>query len=302
MRNRILFLLLLLALPVLLFAQTPSNPTIPHEIKIPKPRRRSPVRHRHRYPRRHPAALSSMSTSTSPTRSTAATSTSIPSSKGNLGAEFFSIWVEPTLYKGQYARRTLELIDSVKQQVARHPDQMSSSPRPRGIEQAHRDHKLAALMGIEGGHSIEDSHRPAAPVLRARRALHDPHLVQLQRLGRQLRRHRRRVRPAHQRGPDRVRQRRGLRDEPAGHDGRYLPRLRPHLLSHPGHQPRAGHRLALLGARPLRRSAQHDRRHAARRGPLRRSRLQGRRRPGQLLLRLPLAGLSRRAESPRAGR
>ena len=44
--------------------------------------------------------------------------------KGNLGAEFFSIWVEPTLYKGQYARRTLELIDSVKQQVAKHPDQI----------------------------------------------------------------------------------------------------------------------------------------------------------------------------------
>ncbi|MGP8251996.1 MAG: dipeptidase [Terracidiphilus sp.] len=77
--------------------------------------------------------------------------------KGNLGAEFFSIWVEPTLYKGHYARRTLELIDSVKQQVARHPDQMEFVTTAAGIEQAHRDHKLAALMGIEGGHSIEDS-------------------------------------------------------------------------------------------------------------------------------------------------
>ena len=28
---------------------------------------------------------------------------------------------------------------------------------PEGIELAHREHKLAALMGIEGGHSIEDS-------------------------------------------------------------------------------------------------------------------------------------------------
>src|ERR1700756_198214 len=44
--------------------------------------------------------------------------------KGNLGAEFFSIWVEPNLYKGQYARRTLELIDAVYQQAAKHPDQM----------------------------------------------------------------------------------------------------------------------------------------------------------------------------------
>jgi membrane dipeptidase len=77
--------------------------------------------------------------------------------KGNQGAEFFSIWVEPTLYKGQYAHRTLELIDAVKQQAARHPDQIQFVTSPEGIEQAHRNHKFAALMGIEGGHSIEDS-------------------------------------------------------------------------------------------------------------------------------------------------
>ena len=68
--------------------------------------------------------------------------------KGNLGAEFFSIWVEPKLYKGQYARRTLELIDSVKQQVARHSDQIQFVTSPEGIEEAHRNHKFAALMGI----------------------------------------------------------------------------------------------------------------------------------------------------------
>lgn len=77
--------------------------------------------------------------------------------KGNLGAEFFSIWVDPVPNQGHYARRTLELIDSVKQQVAKHPGQIEFVTSPAGIEQAHRDHKLAALMGIEGGHSIEDS-------------------------------------------------------------------------------------------------------------------------------------------------
>jgi len=87
--------------------------------------------------------------------------------KGNLGAEFFSIWVEPVAYKGQYAHRTLELIDSVKQQVARHPDQIEFVTSPEGIEQAHKDHKFAALMGIEGGHSIEDS----IPLLRQYYAL-----------------------------------------------------------------------------------------------------------------------------------
>jgi len=77
--------------------------------------------------------------------------------KGNLGAEFFSIWVEPDQYKGHYARRTLELIDAVKQQAAKHKDKMELVTTPEGIEWAHRQHKLAGLMGIEGGHSIEDS-------------------------------------------------------------------------------------------------------------------------------------------------
>jgi membrane dipeptidase len=87
--------------------------------------------------------------------------------KGNLGAEFFSIWVDPNANKGHYARRTLELIDSVRQQVAKHPDQMELVTTAGGIEAAHREHKFAALMGIEGGHSIEDS----IPLLRMYYAL-----------------------------------------------------------------------------------------------------------------------------------
>jgi len=77
--------------------------------------------------------------------------------KGNLGAVFFSIWVDPEPNKGKFARRTLILIDSVKQQISRHPDKVMFVTTPEGIELAHREHKLAVLMGIEGGHSIEDS-------------------------------------------------------------------------------------------------------------------------------------------------
>src|ERR1700751_3639984 len=77
--------------------------------------------------------------------------------KGNLGAEFFSIWAEPELYKGHYARRTLDLIDAVYQQCARHAARMRMAFSTADIEAAHREHKLAALMGIEGGHSIDNS-------------------------------------------------------------------------------------------------------------------------------------------------
>lgn len=76
---------------------------------------------------------------------------------GHLGAEFFSIWVDPDEQKGRYAHRTLELIDAVRQQVARHPDELELATSVAGIEKAHRDRKMAVLMGIEGGHSIEDS-------------------------------------------------------------------------------------------------------------------------------------------------
>src|SRR5271166_1260646 len=75
---------------------------------------------------------------------------------GNLGAEFFSIWVEPETNQGHFARHTLDLIDSVYEQAARHPDRMMMAYSVADIERAHREHKLAALMGIEGGHSIEN--------------------------------------------------------------------------------------------------------------------------------------------------
>ncbi len=157
MRNRILFLLLLLALPVLLFAQTPVKPY--HSPMKSKSPNAAAV---------HQSAIVIDTHADTPQRfldehfdladPLGSGNVNLDSiQQGNLGAEFFSIWVEPTLYKGQYAHRTLELIDAVKQQAAKHPDQIEFVTSPEGIEQAHRDHKFAALMGIEGGHSIEDS-------------------------------------------------------------------------------------------------------------------------------------------------
>ncbi|HXC44543.1 MAG TPA: dipeptidase [Candidatus Dormibacteraeota bacterium] len=76
--------------------------------------------------------------------------------RGNLGAEFFSIWVDPETNQGHFAQHTFDLIDSVYEQAARHPDRMMMAFSVADIEHAHREHKLAALMGIEGGHSIEN--------------------------------------------------------------------------------------------------------------------------------------------------
>jgi membrane dipeptidase len=79
---------------------------------------------------------------------------------GNLGAEFFSIWVDPgTIPPDHFARHTFDLIDSVYEQAARHPDRMMMAFSVADIERAHKQKKLAALMGIEGGHSIENDIR-----------------------------------------------------------------------------------------------------------------------------------------------
>jgi len=161
MRTRALIVSLLLAVPALLCAQAPAKPSPANSANKMTPKTQTPEGV-------HRSALVIDTHADTPQRFVdenfdlgdplGSGNVNLDAlHKGNVGAEFFSIWVEPTLYKGQYARRTLVLIDAVKQQVARHPDQMELATSAAGIEQARRDHKIAALMGIEGGHSIEDS-------------------------------------------------------------------------------------------------------------------------------------------------
>jgi membrane dipeptidase len=77
--------------------------------------------------------------------------------RGNLAAEFFAIWPEPSAWRGRFAHRTLTLIDSVLEQVRRHPDTLALCTSPADILAARATGKFAVLMGIEGGHAIENS-------------------------------------------------------------------------------------------------------------------------------------------------
>ncbi len=74
---------------------------------------------------------------------------------GNLAAEFFAIWVDPREWPGRMAHRTLQLIDGVYEQLRRYPSAMRLGCSPEDIRQAHREKIFCALLGIEGGHSIE---------------------------------------------------------------------------------------------------------------------------------------------------
>lgn len=78
--------------------------------------------------------------------------------QGNLNAQFFSIWVDPHQYPAHHsARRTLDLIDGTLEQVRRAPDKLRLCVTADEIVAAHSEGRFAVLMGIEGGHSIENS-------------------------------------------------------------------------------------------------------------------------------------------------
>jgi membrane dipeptidase len=77
--------------------------------------------------------------------------------RGNLAAEFFAIWPEPEAWQGRFAHRTLALIDGVLEQVRRHPNDLALCLTPGNILAARAAGKFAVLMGIEGGHAIENS-------------------------------------------------------------------------------------------------------------------------------------------------
>lgn len=73
---------------------------------------------------------------------------------GGLDAEFFALWAEPTQWAGRLVERTYALLDGVEAQLARHPDALTLCTTAAQVRQTRRAGKFAALLGIEGGHSI----------------------------------------------------------------------------------------------------------------------------------------------------
>jgi membrane dipeptidase len=81
--------------------------------------------------------------------------------KGGMGGQFFAAYVAASYVDGNHAaHRTLEMIDTVRHDiVARYPNDFLFATTAADILRARREHKIAALIGIEGGHAIEDSLR-----------------------------------------------------------------------------------------------------------------------------------------------
>ena len=78
--------------------------------------------------------------------------------EGGLTAPFFAIYVPKSYAEaGGAAREALDLSDLVQRVVRAHADRLVAATSVAEIRQAKRDGRIAVLMGIEGGHAIEDS-------------------------------------------------------------------------------------------------------------------------------------------------
>src|SRR5687768_4748115 len=78
--------------------------------------------------------------------------------EGGVTAEFFSVYIDRSYARdGGSARRALDMIDYVYRAVEKYPNDFTLSYSTDDIRRAKKQKKIAALMGIEGGHAIEDS-------------------------------------------------------------------------------------------------------------------------------------------------
>jgi len=78
--------------------------------------------------------------------------------QGGIGAQFWSAYVPATgTGKGVAVRMTLEQIDVIHRMVRRYPDVFEFALTAEDIRRVHKKGKIGCLIGIEGGHSIDNS-------------------------------------------------------------------------------------------------------------------------------------------------
>ena len=83
--------------------------------------------------------------------------------RGRVGAQFWSVFIPVEMKGPQAVQATLEQIDLVKAMCARYPRDLAMAYSAADIRRLHKAGQIASLVGVEGGHQINDS----LPVLRA---------------------------------------------------------------------------------------------------------------------------------------
>ena len=88
----------------------------------------------------------------------AALMTDIPRLRaGQVGAQFWSVWIPVSSQGFEAVQLTLEQMDVVKRMAAQYPADFAMAYSAADIRRIHKNHKIASLIGIEGGHQINNS-------------------------------------------------------------------------------------------------------------------------------------------------
>src|SRR5260221_3423056 len=77
--------------------------------------------------------------------------------EGGVGAIFFSIWIPSKVTGPEAVDRAMTQIDAVREQVRKHPKDMALATTAAEVREARKQGKIAALIGVEGGHMINSS-------------------------------------------------------------------------------------------------------------------------------------------------
>jgi len=77
--------------------------------------------------------------------------------KGMVGAQFWSVYTPGEFPDSGYARVQLEQIDIARRVIAKYPDRLALALTADDIRKDFRRGKIGSLLGLEGGHAIENS-------------------------------------------------------------------------------------------------------------------------------------------------
>ena len=77
--------------------------------------------------------------------------------KGMVGAQFWSIYIPGEIKDSGYARVQLEQFDIARRTIAKYPRTLRFVSSAAGIRNAFAAHRIGSLLGLEGGHAIENS-------------------------------------------------------------------------------------------------------------------------------------------------
>jgi membrane dipeptidase len=77
--------------------------------------------------------------------------------QGQVGAQFWSIYIPGEIKDSGYAKVQLEEFDIARRVIARYPDRLALALSADDIERSFKRGRVASLLGMEGGHAIENS-------------------------------------------------------------------------------------------------------------------------------------------------